>query len=206
MFKKKRYWLIPGIILLLVLVFIWQGGTFLVREDGLSSVQYGVVLMGHFPSRILHGIDLYHEGILEEIILVQPSRGKGFDYLKEQGIYTPDETDLSREVAIRMGVNPRDIVIIPGGADSTRAEALLVAGHLEGREGVDKLILITSPSHSRRASIIFSNLLPVEVISSPTSYEEFSGAGWWKRRDWARQVVLEYQKLLHFLLWERFGF
>ncbi len=205
MLKRKKFWVILGLILVLVLVLAWQAGVFLVREDAVIPVEYGVVLIGHFPARILHGVDLYREGILEKILMVSPSRGQGHEFLQERGIYTPDEANLSREVAIRLGVNPADIIIVPGGADSTRQEALLIAGHLDGQERVEEIILITSPSHSRRAAFIFARVLSGDIISSPTSYEDFSGHRWWERRDWARQVVLEYQKFLHFLLWERFG-
>ncbi len=194
------------LVVLLILVIAWSAGVFLVREDTVRPVDYGVVLMGHFPARILHGVDLYKEGVVEKILLVQPSRGQGHDYLLERGIYTPDEADLCREVAIRLGVNPADIVIIPGGAVSTAQEASLVGGHLEGRADIEELIIITSPSHSRRASIVFGHVLSREIISSPTEYEDFSGRRWWQQRDWARQVVLEYQKLFFFLFWERFRF
>ncbi len=205
MLKRKIFWAALGLILALILILIFWGGVFLVREDPLRPVEFGVILIGHFPARILHGVDIYKQGMVEKLLMVSPSRGQGHEFLLEKGIYTPDEADLSREVAIRLGVNPADIVIVLGGADSTRQEALLIAGHLEGWEEAEEIILITSPSHSRRAAFIFARALGRNIISSPTSYEDFSGHRWWERRDWARQVVLEYQKFLHFLLWERFG-
>jgi hypothetical protein len=46
----------------------------------------------------------------------------------------------------------------------------------------------------------------VRIISRPSRYDEFAAQGWWRDRTYRRRVVFEWQKLLAFLLFDRWHF
>jgi uncharacterized SAM-binding protein YcdF (DUF218 family) len=70
-----------------------------------------------------------------------------------------------------------------------------------------RLILVTSPAHTRRARIIFEDALRdsgsvLQVVGTP--YEHFDQY-WWRDQGSARIVVLELSKLVYYFAGGRFA-
>ncbi|HPM03901.1 MAG TPA: hypothetical protein PK816_17210 [Candidatus Cloacimonadota bacterium] len=83
-------------------------------------------------------------------------------------------------------------------------EAFLVSKYLLGNPDIDTLITITSAPHTRRASIIFNNVikkneLPVNVLCCPSKYTNFNAKKWWCTGNGIQVVFSEYIKLGSFL-------
>ena len=71
------------------------------------------------------------------------------------------------------------------------------------RHGYSSLILITSPTHTRRVWLTFKKVFEGEDIRLhvvPTPYSRFRAEDWWKSRKYTREVILEYQKLIFYVL------
>jgi hypothetical protein len=65
-------------------------------------------------------------------------------------------------------------------------------------------LIVTNDFHTRRAFSIFRKRLPQyhwSVAASRNDY--YFGQPWWKRREWAKTNLTEWQKLLWWELWER---
>ena len=91
--------------------------------------------------------------------------------------------------------------------DSTVLETTDVAGCLAWlRPLPHSALLITSDFHTRRALSIFGKRLPQYHWSATSAHDDyFFGHPWWKKREWAKINITEWQKLLWWELWERWG-
>jgi uncharacterized SAM-binding protein YcdF (DUF218 family) len=90
-------------------------------------------------------------------------------------------------------VPPTAIVALSPPVKTTEAELKLVAETARAR-GWRRVILVTSPQHSRRVKLVWSRVAAgkVEGLVALAQGDEFPGEGWWwKRRD-AEAVLHEY--------------
>ena len=72
------------------------------------------------------------------------------------------------------------------------------------RSGVRSLVVVTSPSHTRRARLILRQVLePRVLLAVRPAPADYFPPQWWKRRAAAKLVLSEYQKLAHYWLRER---
>ena len=198
------------ILALVIALLIWavpRMGHYLVVDDPLEEAEVIVVLMGAVPPRVLEAADIYREGFARELLLVQ-SFMEAEEELSAWGIFVPGHAELTREAAVQLGVPDSRITILPAEARSTKDEALMIRDYLRENTQIDAVILVTSSFHSRRAKLIFERFcgdLDQEVIflSRASSYDTFQAQHWWRDRQSAKWVVLEYLKLAYFYLWER---
>jgi len=196
------------VILILAFILVPRMGVFLVVDHELREADAMVVLMGSVPVRTLEAVDLYEEDYSEKMLLVRSSPG-GRELLEEKGITLPGHAEQTEMVANELGVEEENIVVLEGGAGSTREEAIIIKSYLEEETEIESLILVTSSFHTRRSYAIFSNIFDtlerdIELISRASRYDAFQAKRWWKDRESAKQVAFEYLKLAHFYGWERF--
>ena len=107
-----------------------------------------------------------------------------------------------------MGIDPEKTALLPGQAASTRAEAQITANYLQQNPQIDTLIIVSSAAHMRRAIMIFEDTfddhnLNITLLSAPSKYSGFNAKIWWKDRESAKQVFMEYTKIASFLLIEQ---
>ncbi len=164
--------------------------------------------MGSGPDRMLGAVDLYEAGYADEIVMVQ-NMVRGYDLVVSQGVKIPHDTDITREVAVQLGVPEEKITVLPGDALSTQDEAIALREYLKSEPDIDSLIIVTSKSHSGRAKKIFVKAMgsldrEIKILSCPTQYDDFNAERWWLSREDLKQGVLEYMKLFHFYLREQF--
>jgi uncharacterized SAM-binding protein YcdF (DUF218 family) len=84
--------------------------------------------------------------------------------------------------------------------ESTFEEAEKVAT-LAKERGYRSLILVTSPTHSRRAWVTFRKAISdrdFRVTVIPTPYSKFGAEDWWNTRKYVREVIMEYLKLIYY--------
>jgi len=207
---KKKHMLLFIFIVFIILIFLFfrYGGEVLVAKDQIDHLDDAVIvlLMGSVGDRSLGALEVYEEGNAEHIFMVQ-SYVSGSEALEERGLSVPGHAELSRDLLMELGVAEEDITILPGDAQSTKDEALVIADYVDKHPEMDTIILVTSEFHSFRSKRIFQHALrelDVTVYSVPTPYDPFEARGWYKDREDIQRVVSEYTKLAHFYLLERF--
>ena len=109
------------------------------------------------------------------------------------------ESDATIAYAEQRGF-PRTLfrpVWLPRGVNSTSTEAQYVANNILRKNGVHKILLVTSNYHTKRAAHLMRVEIPwleVIVIGAPDPF--FTPAGWWKTRNGRRTFLLEWTKTI----------
>ena len=200
MTRKKRLLSLVLITALLLLVFLWRGGHWLVVEAPLQQAGAIVLLLGSTPERELEVADLYHQGLAPQLIMAE-FRVHNHALIEEHGLNMPRGIDNSLSVLWQLGVPAEVIRITPGLVSSTRGEAKAVSNYLRDNPHIQSVILVSSPHHLRRANINFRRAfrkagIDCEIIPRASTYSDFREKGWWKHRESAKAVAGEYVKLV----------
>lgn len=207
---KRSGVIFVGVLIILAVLFTGgcrHTGEWLAREDVPPHADAMILLMGSFPERVLQAVDLYHEGIADRLIIVYESMG-AYQALADRGATVIRTTEQARDAAVALGIPDSCITMLPGDARSTLDEALAVRDYLAGRPVLDTLILVSSPSHMRRAYMIFRTVLHSSEINayigcSPSKYSSFKAERWWRRKEDIQSVLSEWLKILSFIFIEK---
>ena len=207
-FPKSRIgiYVILLIVLILLVTTCHKTGTWLVKQDMPVHSDAIVMLMGSIPDRVLATADNYRAGYAKEIILVEESMG-AYRELEKRGAHIISNTAQCSTVLVKLGIIPDNITCLPGDARSTQEEATIVRQYLKTQPGIDTITLVTSPDHTRRASMIFEKAfkaqgMSVIVLCNPSKYSGYTGKGWWKNKEGIQTVVMEYLKMGNFWIFE----
>ncbi len=199
-----------GIVLALcvagVIAFV-EAGRFLEVDDPLPPAADAIVIMsGSVPDRTLEAADLYMKGIAPRIVVTRELPRSGEKALRDRGVSIPENDDLTRMALAQLRVPDEAVLLLRRRGASTESEAVTLA-RWACREGIKRLIVVTSRAHSRRARLILRNSLGpgIELTLRPTPYDTFRGSGWWRVRRDAKYVWWEYEKLVHYWLREHWS-
>jgi uncharacterized SAM-binding protein YcdF (DUF218 family) len=170
----------------------------LVRTDPLRHSDLIVVLGSYRLERTLEAGMLVHEGWARRILLL---RGPDLirDSLRRQlEIRVPVYADIQRDALVQMGVASSAIVDSPGVQDSTRSEAVAVAGYVR-QNGYRSVIVVTSPYHTARARRLLVNAAggSFQVTMRADRFETIDPDSWWRRFPDRSDVTLEYLKIVY---------
>jgi uncharacterized SAM-binding protein YcdF (DUF218 family) len=205
---RRRIAVLAAIVLLAAYLMatplLRAAGRYLVLDEPLEKADAIVVLSGSFPDRILEAVDLYAAGMAPQIVLCREPENGGFRQLRERGVVLPRGYELNQAVAEQLAVPSEAILVVDRADRSTFSEARRVIDFVL-RRGFTKVLLVTSKFHTRRAGAIYRHLAGdrLRIIMRPTRYDSFAADEWWRDRLWIRRVVIEYQKLLLFQLFDR---
>jgi uncharacterized SAM-binding protein YcdF (DUF218 family) len=205
MVGKLIRWLIIypllGLLLYVGYPFLLRGiGRYLVTEDPLEKAGAIAVLTGDGGiARTLEAIRLYQDGYAPIIILTHQLPPKGYEALARLGITVPEERDIQWMVLKAMRVPRAAVLQVKERANSTQSEMIYLTRVLEENR-IQSVILVTGRSHSTRARKILARTSGgrIAIISRPTRYDSFEPDGWWRSRLDAREVLMEYEKLLNY--------
>jgi len=199
-------------ILFLALAILYTGGCrragrWLVKEDMPEHADAIVLLMGSFPDRVLQAVDLYKDGKSDRLLIVEESMGP-FSTLESRGADIISNTEQARNSVIALGIPAESITILPGEARDTKTEAIAISNYVAGNVALDTLLLVSSPSHMRRASMIFKAAFrdsetPIYIGCSPSAYSSFNADRWWKDKEGIQTVLSEFVKIGSFVVFER---
>lgn len=197
---KKALLAVSALLLILLALAFPRLGTFLVLEDDLQPADAIVILMGNTPVRELETADLYHAGLADQILMVEFTTHRNL-LLDSFNIDMPRGLSNTVSVLNQLGVPAESITILPGDISSTRGEAIAIRQYLETAPHIHTIIIVSSPHHMRRTRLIFRRELrklnhDVELILRPSNYSDFQPNGWYRHRESARSVVLEYLKIV----------
>jgi uncharacterized SAM-binding protein YcdF (DUF218 family) len=200
-------WVFFVLALLYVLVSAYHGlilsslGRYLVVSHPPEKSDLIVCLGGASVERGLAAADAYQRGLAPKLFVVRETVPDGYDILLQRGVSYPESRERMIMMLQGLGVPDSAILTSEMPSESTVMEASLVR-KLVSEESSRSLILVTSPSHSRRAWLVFKKALAredVRILVIPSPYSNYNPEGWWKNPGHFREVVLEYQKLVYYL-------
>jgi hypothetical protein len=182
--------------LLLVIVFGQLGlpmvGGFLIVADTLQRADALVPLAGE-PARVAYAAQLFRQGYARWFIVTS---------MQFAGAATWHQyADKVVSKLLYMHVPEDSIEIAPGAAATTYDEAIVLRRMVQAH-GWHSLLVVTSPSHTRRARMIFQEVFErsgVSIIVRPITDQAYTAGDWWKSANGIQQALLEYLKLAMYL-------
>ena len=156
-------------------------GRWLVAPDALQHARAIVVLSGKVPYRAMEAADLYHQGWAPEVWLLREETDEADETFVKLGISHPSEQDYDQKVLERLGVPKEAIRILEPPTTNTVSEIRLIADELR-RQGADKVIVVTSPLHTRRSKLIWHLAVGdhPQAILRLASAEPTDPDHWWR--------------------------
>ena len=173
----------------------------LLSADDPPVASSAIAVLGGDPTRALTAADLYRQGLAPRVLVSMPIRLPRDKRLEAIGVITPRDEDLVRRALLARGVPDHAISTFGRDLQSTADEARALRQSLGAGE---TLLVVTSPYHVLRATMILASELPRErfrVIGN--RYDPLPGK-WWRDREAAGNVVLEIAKIAFLLAGGRF--
>jgi uncharacterized SAM-binding protein YcdF (DUF218 family) len=200
-------WLLLAVVLLVAgaAIAVRGAGLFLVIADPLPPhADAIVVLAGSVSGRVLEAARFYRAGLAPRVVLTRTRLPSGAPALRGRGVRLPEEHEQAAGALEALGVPPSALRVLPRRTQSTKSEAHAIA-RWACRHGVRRLIVVTSPTHTRRARLILTPALGPDVALTvrPAPAAVFPAERWWRRRRAIKDVVIEYEKLVLYWLVER---
>ena len=168
-------------------------GQALVVEDVLAPADAVVVVAGGVPTREAAAAGLYKRGLAPLVVLSNNFTPARVRELIALGARRLDYQGESRLVLEKHGVPPDALVALSVPVKTTEAELRLVAEAARAR-GWRRVILVTSPLHSRRVKLVWTREASgaIEGLVAVVKEDDFPADGWWRKRRQAEAVLHEY--------------
>jgi len=214
---KKRKALLFGLIILLFVAVLYVSmgailtglGEFLVVDQNPEPSDAVVVLntgMEYYP-RLVEAAKLFQKGFVRKIVINGNRKTDALRSFEEMGFQPCCPWYEERLRILEMLGVPRKNVILISAEDAydTVSEATAVGNELI-RQGLKRIIVATSKSHTRRANFIwikmFGNKLSITSVSAKA--DPYDPQVWWKEGRQIRWVLSEYGAWL-FYFWKKKG-
>jgi uncharacterized SAM-binding protein YcdF (DUF218 family) len=192
------------LVLAVWVILAWVAGRALIVKAEIGSADALVVLSGSssYLERTQKAAELFRQGRAPVVLLTNDHTRGGWSQPLQTNPYF---VDRATEELIKQGVPAERIRIVPGVAESTRSEALIVKDYAAAH-GFRSVLIITSAFHSRRALRTFRTSFAgtgIMVGLDPSSGLRTSAALWWLSPSGWRDVAGEYIKLVYY--WLKYG-
>jgi len=186
--RKRIFWVVISTCFILVIIFGLEFKTisknmwnYLIVNEEPKPSDVIIVLIGD-SGRLEEGVKLYQSGYANKIL------------------FTAVGAQRMANQAQTLGLTP-DHILWEEKAWTTLGEAKY-SSEVMRAQGFKSAIVVTSPYHTRRASIIFGQFFKgwdLTICSIP--YDASTASNWWKDPRTTTAVISEYLKLaLHYLL------
>jgi uncharacterized SAM-binding protein YcdF (DUF218 family) len=175
-------------------------GQWLQYQPPLEKGDYLVPLAGD-DNRLLTAVELYKQGYAPTILLSNayvPPLNRAEKLQGELGHPVVDPHQLRREILDHLGVPATATAEFGQSHISTTAEAESLRQYLGDR--AVKVILVTSPFHARRATIVFKSVMPRAQFVVAVTPEYRLSNPWWRDQGSALLTMSEVMKLTFFWL------
>jgi uncharacterized SAM-binding protein YcdF (DUF218 family) len=165
-------------------------GRWLVVQDPLAPARAIVPLSGRMPARAVEAARLYRQHLAPEVWLTHPQGAQ--QALAPYGISYVGEQQYNREVLEKLGVPASSIRILEPRIANTADEIRVIANELDRVDG-QRVILVTSPPHTRRVKTIWLKLVGnnPEAIVRHTRASPFEADRWWSNTEDSLDVLRE---------------
>ena len=172
-------------------------GLWLVVADPLRPSDAIFVLDGYFPAREVEGAALYHRGLAP---VVGISLARDPQPLTRRLARLPPPQDGAVIVLRNLAV-PASAILRSDRIVQNTAEELAVIAEVSRARGFRRVILVTSPSHTRRVRMIWDEQPGgIEALVHPNPYQRFDARRWWRSRQGIEEMVHELGGMANFLL------
>ena len=202
--RRRRVLKVLVLVLVGWVLLAWVAGRALIVKAEIGSADALMVLSGSssYLERTQKAAELYRQGRAPLVLLTNDYTRGGWSQALQTNPYF---VDRALEELTKNGVPVERIRIVPGVAESTQSEAVIVKDYATA-QGFRSVLIITSPFHSRRAlrtfRTSFANTNIIIGLDS-TSRSETSAALWWLSPSGWRDVAGEYIKLVYY--WLKYG-
>jgi uncharacterized SAM-binding protein YcdF (DUF218 family) len=173
-----------------------QTGRWLIREEPLSSADVIVVLSGGMPYRAEEAGKIFRMGYAREVWVSRPENPT--DELARLGIRFVGEEEYNRRILIREGVPEAAVRILPEIIINTEQEMQEVGREMQ-RTGKCRLIIVTSPEHTRRVGTLWKKLMGQHftLIVHAAQQDPVDPDHWWRNTRDALTVFREMLGLIN---------
>ena len=186
MWAGKRVWMAGGVVLALLLVELAANAGRLLIVDSPQPSDVILVLAGETDRRPARALELLDRGYGRRVVIDVPAAAS---------IYGFSQVTLAEEYIQRLP-QAASLAICPITGLSTRDEAHDAEKCL-AREPANRVLIVTSDFHTRRALSIFRHELRQDSFSVSAAYDDTQfGVRWWTHREWAKTCVYEWTRLL----------
>jgi len=199
----SRIRILINLILILVVLFISLRGVFL-RAAGQGLVQADeprraelMVISGESPILgAMAGADYFKAGLAPKIFLAGGRTPEGAELAAELKSAPEEQSNIAYRILTNQDVPASAVVQDAATAADLDEEARRVKSFLAGSQ-VKVIILVTPQYCSKRAKTVFTEILgpEMEIICLPSKYGRFDPDNWWRDRDQAEKVIVEYFRL-----------
>jgi len=194
--------LINVVLVLVVVLFALRGvflraaGRGLVQEDQPRQAEL-MVISGESPIfGAMAGADYFKAGLAPKIFLAGGRTPEGTELAAELKLAPEKHPNIAYRILTGQGVPEPAIVQDAAAVPDLEEEARRVKSFLAGSQ-VKTLILVTPKYCAKRARAVFTEILgpEIEIISLPSKYDRFDPDNWWRDRDQAEKLLVEYFRL-----------
>jgi len=162
-------------------------GALLIVADPIERVDAVVVLSGGDGDRLALAIEMHADGIAPNLVITDTTSGSNNRLVRE---------------AMAGGFSRESIFVTDLQVDSTYDEALAVRD-LALIRNWDKLMVVTDPYHTFRTRLVFNRELRnsgIEISVRPVVGHWFTSRTWFSQTEGWQFVILEFGKLINYLL------
>jgi len=179
--------LVAGILLLTHSFVLTRAAEMLIKKDEIKPADVIVVLAGEQEERVRYGTKLLEDDWARKDRIIMAGGPLVWKYTW---------ASLMKDQAESLGI-PGIKILLEDKSRSTEEDALYTKEILQ-QNGFKSIILVTSPYHSKRASLIFERVMGREfkIISAPVDESWFSIDDWWKRRRDRAIVLNEFSRYI----------
>lgn len=162
-------------------------GRQLVREDALLPGDAIVVLGGDVHKRAPHAAVLWNDQLAPVVLAVGGTAAQG----------PLAESQKTAKVLFEQGL-PRSAVLVLGQDEPSTVDEALATAQVARERGWTRLLVVTSPYHTRRAGRIFDDAVgdDVDVVMVASPLDPYDPDAWWQDPQQRRRVRNEYGKYL----------
>jgi uncharacterized SAM-binding protein YcdF (DUF218 family) len=203
LFRRRRAPLILGLVGLLLCLLLVLGvdraGTYLVVADRLEpSDAIFVVAGGTGPPRLVEAGYLYRRGMAPAVVISLARDGLP---AARRLAGEPPPQEAAARVLVHVGVPAKAVARLEQVVANTDEE-LRVDFDYARAKGFRRVILVTSPQHTRRVRMIWNAYYQATVpaLVHPTPFEEFDAARWWRSSRSLEKGLYELAAIAHFLV------
>lgn len=151
-----------------------------------------IVLGGGASTRPFVAIEILRAGLARKILIPQVDLSDE----NRDGLFPPEQVIL-RQVVLRSGISPDAVVLLTTTVDSTEREAQVAAAYMQSHPD-ERLAVVTSDFHTRRARMIFSRACDRDadrLVFVGAPIDGFGPSNWWHSEAGAISYLDEYFKL-----------
>lgn len=182
---RKRFWIVLCLAIAGLVAFAVNTGRLLV-VDAPEKSDVILVLAGETDHRPARALELLDQGFGQTVVI---------DVSATDKIYDVTQVELAERYVRNLPQSPH-VRICPIVGLSTKEESHDAEKCLVHEQG-NRVLIVTSDFHTRRALSIFRHEVPDKVFSVAASHDRAQfGTRWWTHRQWAKTFFEEGTRLI----------